>query len=222
MNTPDNQNNAVGFVNPQNDEHQRLESEIQAGFDYIHQKHRPDFNWKNVLMLGSMIALIGAAETFRETDKKWYSFPVSLAAVAAMGYAAKISDKKDLLKVENDVLHKVLDFPLYKKESAYRAKFMQAVQKTPNPIKTMADFDNFSDNEKFWKRDGMIYGTAILGVNAAMTALFYSIPITLFCIGATISAAQGIIYRKHSQNRKILRATLPAEVQIPQMKINQK
>ena len=222
MNTQDNHVHKVDFLNPKSQEEKRLESEIQAGFEYVYKNHRPDFKWKNVLMLGSMIALMGAAETFREKDSKWYAFPVSLAAVVAMGCAAKISDKKDLLKVENDVLHKVLDFPLYKKESAYRAKFMQAVQKTPNPIKTMADFDNFSDNEKFWKRDGMIYGTAILGVNAAMTALFHSIPITLFCIGATISAAQGIIYRKHSQNRKILRATLPIEVQIPQIKINQK
>ena len=222
MNTQDNRMLEVGFLKPKSQETKRLESEIQAGFEYVHKNHRPDFKWKKVLMLGSMIALMGAAETFREKDSKWYSFPASLAAVAAMGYAAKISDKKDLLKVENDVLHKVLDFPLYKKESTYRTKFMQAVQKTPNPVKTMADFDNFSDNEKFWKRDGMIYGTAIFGINAAMTALFCSIPITLFCIGATISAAQGMIYRKHSQNRKILRATLPAEVQIPQMKINQK
>lgn len=212
----------VGFVYPENVEHQRLKREIKAGFEYVHKNHRPDFKWKNVLMLGSMIALMGAAETFRETDSKWYAFPVSLAAVAAMGCAAKIADKKDLLKVENDVLHKVLDFPLYKKESAYRSQFMQAVQKTSNPVRTMADFDNFSDNEKFWKRDGIIYGTAIFGVNAAMTALFHSIPITLFCIGATISAAQGMIYRKHSQNRRLLRATLPVEVQIPQIKTHQK
>lgn len=222
MNTPDNQNNAVGFVNPQNDEHQRLKSEIKAGFDYIHKKHRPDFNWKNVLMVGSMIALIGAAETFREKDSKWYSFPVSLAAVAAMGYAAKISDKKDLLKVENDVLHKVLDFPLYKENSAYRSQFMQAVQETKNPLKTMYDFDSFSDNDKFWKRDGLIYGTAIFGVNALTVALFHSIPITMLSIGTTISMAQGLVYRKHMQNRKILRATLPNEVVIPQIKTQQK
>lgn len=215
MNTQDN-TQEVGFVSPKSQETKRLESEIQAGFEYVHKNHRPDFKWKKVLMLGSMIALMGAAETFREKDSKWYSFPASLAAVAAMGYAAKISDKKDLLKVENDVLHKVLDFPLYKEESAYRSKFMQVVNKTSHPIKTMADFDNFSDNEKFWKRDGLIYGSAIFGVNAVMTALFHSIPITLFCIGATISAAQGMIYRKHVQNRKILRATLPAEVVIPQ------
>ncbi|MBR5130351.1 MAG: hypothetical protein IKV03_03920 [Alphaproteobacteria bacterium] len=208
----------VGFVYLKNAEHQRLETEIKAGFDYVHKNHRPDFKWKNVLMLGSMIALMGAVETFREKDSKWYSFPASLVAVVAMGYAAKISDKKDLLKVENDVLHKVLDFPLYKETSLYRFQFMQAVQKTPNPIKTMADFDNFSDNEKFWKRDGIIYGTAIFGVNAAMTALFHSIPITLFCIGVTISAAQGMIYHKHAQNRKILRATLPHDIKIPQIK----
>lgn len=216
MNTPDNQNASVGFVNPKNAEVERLESEIKAGFDYIHKKHRPDFNWKKVLMLGSMIALIGAAETFRETDKKWYSFPVSLGAVAAMGCATRLTDKKNLLKFENDVLHKVLDFPLYKENSAYRSDFMHAVQKTKNPLKTMHDFDSFSDNEKFWKRDGLIYGTAIFGVNALTVALFHSIPITMLSIGTTISMAQGLVYRKHVQNRKILQATLPAEVVIPQ------
>ena len=218
MNAQDNRMQEVVFLNPKSQDAKRLESEIQAGFEYVHKNHRPDFKWKNVLMLGSMIALMGAAETFRETDSKWYAFPASLAAVAAMGCAAKISDKKDLLKAENDVLHKVLDFPLYKKESTYRTKFIQAIQKTPNPIKTMADFDNFSDNEKFWKRDNLIYGTSILGVNIAMTALFHSIPINLFCIGVTISAAQGMIYRKHLQNRRLLRATLPDDVQIPTQK----
>lgn len=222
MNTPDNQNNAVGFVNPQNDEHQRLKSEIKAGFDYIHKKHRPDFNWKNVLMVGSMIALIGAAETFRETDKKWYSFPVSLGAVAAMGCAARLTDKKNLLKLENDVLHKVLDFPLYKENSAYRSQFMQAVRETKNPTKTMYDFDSFSDNDKFLKRDGLIFGTSIFCVNALTVALFHSIPITMLSIGTTISMAQGLVYLKHMQNRKILRATLPNEVVIPQIKTQQK
>lgn len=222
MNAQDNRIQEVTVIHPDNVEHQRLKHEIKAGFEYVHKNHRPDFKWKNILMLGSMIALMGAVETFREKDSKWYAFPVSLGAVVAMGCAAKMADKKDLLKVENDVLHKVLDFPLYKKESAYRTKFMQAVQKTPNPVKTMYDFDSFSDNEKFWKRDGIIYGTAIFGVNAAMTAFFHSIPITLFCIGATISAAQGMIYRKHLQNRRLLRATLPIEVQIPSIKINQK
>ena len=222
MNTPDNQNTSVGFVNPKNGEIKRLESEIKAGFDYIHKKHRPDFNWKKVLMLGSMIALIGAAETFRETDKKWYSFPVSLGAIAAMGCATRLTDKKNLLKLENDVLHKVLDFPLYKENSAYRSQFMQAVRETKNPTKTMHDFDSFSDNDKILKRDGLIYGTAIFGVNALTVALFHSIPITMLSIGATISMAQGWVYRKHMQNRRLLRATLPTEVIIPQIKTHQK
>lgn len=213
MNTPDNKQE-VGFVNPKNAEHQRLEYEIKVGFDYIHSHHRPDFNWKQVLKVGSMIALIGAAETFSETDSKWYSFPISLGAVAAMGCATKLTDKKNLLKLENDVLHKVLDFPLYKEESLYRSHFMQAVRETENPAQTMRDFDSFSDNNKFWKRDGLIYGTAIFGVNALTTALFHSIPITMLSIGTTISLAQGLIYRKHIQNRRLLRATLPSEVVI--------
>ena len=214
MSTPDNHSTSVGFVNPKNGETQRLESEIQAGFEYIHSRYRPDFKWKKILMTGSMIALIGAVETFRETDSKWYALPVSLGAVAMMGYATKLTDKKNLLKLENDVLHKALDFPLYKENSAYRSQFMQAVRKTKNPLKTMHDFDSFSDNEKFWKRDGLIFGTAVFGVNALTVALFHSIPITMLSIGTTISMAQGLIYRKHIQNRRLLRTTLPSEVVI--------
>ncbi len=219
MNTQDNYMSTtdVGFSCPKSQEVERLEKEIRIGFEQVHKNHTPDFKWKNILMLGSMIALIGAAETFREPDKKWYSFPLSLLSAATMGYAFKLTDKKDLLKLENNVLHKVLDFPLYQKESAYRSKFMQAVEKTGQPIKTMTDFDSFSDNEKFQKRDVKIGCFAIVGVNAAITYAFSSIPLTFLCIGATMIAGQGMVYRKHIQNRKLLKATLPLDVQIPQM-----
>ncbi len=85
MNTPDNQNTTVGFVNPKSHEHQRLDSEMRAGFDYIHKSYYPNFKWKNILLLGSMLTLIGGAETFSKTDRKWYALPLSLCAVAAMG-----------------------------------------------------------------------------------------------------------------------------------------
>lgn len=132
-------------------ENQRLESEIRAGFEYIYKNHRQDFSWKKILALGAVITSLGVAETIKSPREKWYALPLSLASVGAMGCALKLSDKKDLLKVENDILHKVLDFPLYKKDSAYRYQFMNAVKKTKNPVQIMNDFDVFSDKEKAWK-----------------------------------------------------------------------
>lgn len=213
----DLQDNQMDIIDSKENETKQLKSKITDGFKAVHQEYRPMCKWKTLWGFGLLMALIGVVETFREKDSKWYAMPVSLGAIATLGYTAKLLDKKDLLKQENDVLHKALDYPSDKKESAYHSRFVKALEKMPNPSNAAKNFKDNMNEEKEDKFERRLGCFVVFGLNAATTYAFSSLPLSLFCIGATLAVGESIVYRKHIQNRKILRATLPQDIQIPQM-----